>query len=89
MKKIINGKLYDTETAREVGSWTNGLGYNDIHFIRRTLYKKKTGEFFSHEEVGSSGLQDIIPLSLQEAKRFAETFLTVEEYIETFGEVEE
>lgn len=25
MKKIINGKKYDTETAKELGSWSNGL----------------------------------------------------------------
>lgn len=35
MKKIINGKVYDTNTAKLIGSWD-----------AETLYQKKTGEFF-------------------------------------------
>lgn len=32
MKKIIDGKKYDTETAKLVGEWTNGYSYNDFHY---------------------------------------------------------
>ena len=29
MKQIINGKRYNTETATEIGNYSNGLGYSD------------------------------------------------------------
>ncbi len=40
MKKIINGKKYDTETATRLADWNNG-GY-----CKETLYQKHTGEYF-------------------------------------------
>lgn len=46
MKKIINGKKYDTDMAKEVGYDNNGLLCSDFYYIEETLYKKKTGEFF-------------------------------------------
>ncbi len=45
MKKIINGKRYDTETAKLIGS----DGYSnpsDFNYWSEDLYQKKTGEFF-------------------------------------------
>ena len=49
MKKVIRGRVYDTETAQEIGS-TCGGGENrtDFHYWEETLYKKKTGEYFLH-----------------------------------------
>ena len=32
MKKIINGRLYDTETAKLIGSWSNGFSSSDFHY---------------------------------------------------------
>lgn len=32
MKKIINGKEYDTDTAKEVGSLWNGIGAGDFRY---------------------------------------------------------
>lgn len=52
MKKIINGKKYDTDTAKEVGYSNNGLLSTDIDYIEETLYQKKTGEFFLYGEGG-------------------------------------
>lgn len=102
MKKIINGKKYDTDTAKEVGYSNNGLLSTDIDYIEETLYQKKTGEFFLYGEGGArteysdfrgetncySGCK-IIPLTVKEAKKYAEEHLTVEEYEKIFGEVEE
>lgn len=52
MKKIINGKKYDTETAGLICEHDNGRSWTDFYFYKECLYKKKTGEFFIHEEGG-------------------------------------
>ena len=40
MKKIINGKKYDTDTASCVGSWDNGYGYSEFGYFSEALYRK-------------------------------------------------
>ena len=101
MKKIINGKKYDTETATELGSRWNGLGKRDFGHVTETLYKKKTGEYFLHGEGGPlttysescgggwSGGEKIIPYSERMAREWAEEYLDADEYESIFGEVEE
>ena len=37
MKKIINGKKYDTDTATAVCEWDNGLPNSDFKAIERML----------------------------------------------------
>ena len=49
MKKIINGKLYNTETATYICKYPVEdihIG-NDINTVY-SIYKKKTGEFFAN-----------------------------------------
>lgn len=54
MKKIIDGKMYNTETAKECGTWDNcEYGFNRVE---ETLYRKKTGEFFIHGEGGANSV---------------------------------
>lgn len=102
MKKIINGKKYDTETAKEVGYWENGGMWRDFSHMEETLYLKKTGEFFLFGEGGPmtkysvsqgqnswSGGSRIIPLSYENARQWAEEHLDADEYESVFGEVEE
>ena len=101
MKQIINGKKYNTETAKELGTYSNSGSWNDFDHFRETLYLKRTGEFFLLGEGGPrtkyaysdgntrSGGAKIIPLTIEEAKAWAERNLSVEEYEEIFGEVEE
>lgn len=102
MKKIINGKKYDTDMAKEVGYDNNGLLCSDFCYIEETLYKKKTGELFlcgrggamtKYAEYQSDGFHGpgkaIVPLTEDEAKKWAEDHLTAEEYEGIFGEVEE
>lgn len=102
MKKVLNGKLYDTNTAKCVGSWDNGLYGRDFNRLSEDLYRKRTGEFFLHGSGGPltqyaewhgdnerSGGERIIPLSLEAAQEWAEERLTGEEYEAIFGEVEE
>ena len=102
MKKIINGKLYDTETAKLVGEYDNGCSYSDFHYMSEELYLKKTGEFFKYGTGGAmsrynkecgfnewTGGDDIIPLTEEEAKEWAELHIDADGYMELFGEVEE
>lgn len=101
MKKIINGKKYDTDTAKCVGDWTNGYGGNDFHYVSESLYRKKTGEFFLYGEGGAMtqyaesdgdaycGGAEIIPLTEKRAKEWAEKHLDCDDYESIFGVVEE
>lgn len=101
MKKIINNKRYDTETAKLLGedSYSN---WGDFHFWEETLYQKRTGEFFLHgvggpaskyaETVGQNqwiGGEKIIPLSFEKARDWAENHLEADDYEGIFGPVEE
>ena len=101
MKKIINGRRYDTDTAKEVAcdSYSNR---SDFAYWKETLYRKNTGEFFLHgvggpmsryaESAGQnqwSGGQKIIPLTLEAAQKWAEEHLDAAEYEQIFGAVEE
>ena len=101
MKKIINGKLYDTDTAKSLGYAYHGSS-NDFAYWCETLYKKRTGEFFLHGEGGPhsryavsqsentwGGGEKIIPLSYKAAQEWAIQHLDADEYQEIFGEVTE
>ena len=100
MRKIINNKVYDTETAKKRGEWSNGRSYLDFSWCEETLYQKKTGEFFLHgrggpqsrysEQRGDNLWGDgerIIPLAVEAARIWAETHLEAGEYEAMFGPV--
>lgn len=101
MKKIINGKLYNTETATELGDFWNGLSTSDFRNLSETLYRKKNGEFFLYGQGGAmteysqpvgdmtGGGEKIIPFTEEQARNWAEKRLDADEYIEIFGEPEE
>lgn len=102
MKKIINGKLYDTETAKEVGLRAHGEGPRDFHYFVERLYRKRTGEYFLHGEGGPmtqyartvgqnqwSGGEKIMPLDYQAAREWAEKHMDADDYQAEFGEVGE
>ena len=101
MKKIINGKVYDTNSAKRVGDWGNGR-YGEFSYCSEELYRKRTGEFFLYGEGGAqskyskscgnnswSGSEMIIPLSYEAAQKWAEEHLDGDAYEAIFGEVEE
>lgn len=102
MKKVIDGKLYNTETAKCLGEWGNNLGGNDLNFLRESLYLTKSGAYFLHGEGGAntrysvtvgnnswSGGETIKPMSPVSAREWAEEHLTADEYTEIFGEPDE
>jgi len=47
MRDVIEGKIYNTETADEIGSWDNGLGCRDFRHEGETLYRTPKGAFFT------------------------------------------
>lgn len=100
MKKIINGKMYNTETAKCLASWFNGSISFDM--CQEWLYRKKTGEYFLYGEGGASskyseycgfdqwsGGSAFTPLTEEEAREWAEQKLDADDYVSIFGEVEE
>ena len=102
MRKIINKKMYDTETAECVEEFENTPYKGNAHYYKESLYRKKTGEFFlygygnartKYAAVTIGGMyspdEKIIPLSEDEAKNWMEQYGNVDTYIELFGEVDE
>ena len=83
MKAIIGGLRYDTETAEEVFSWTNGRNRTDLRFRAKTLYRTRNGRYFLHHDGGPmtdmgrriddhtiTGSESIEPISEDAAFRF-------------------
>ena len=102
MKKILNGKMYNTETAEEIGSWENTPYKSNYIYFKEYLYRKKTGEFFLYGSGNASSKycevtadmmrspgEKIVPLTKKEAMVWVENYSDVDTYIELFGEVEE
>lgn len=101
MKKIINGKKYDTQTARYICSYQHSYP-GDFSYCYEALYLKKTGEFFLYGEGGPmteysvavgqntwSGGEEIRPLTKREALKFAEKNMSADDFEEEFGQVQE
>lgn len=101
MKKIINGRRYDTETAKLVG-YTSYSTPGDFGYWCEDLYRKRTGEFFIHGQGGPMSKyserlsenewgygHEIRPLSLKEAQVWVEKHLDADIYEEIFGRVSE
>lgn len=85
MKKIVDGKRYDTETAEEIAYYSNDLYTTDFGWYEETLYRTKNGNWFIAGEGGamtgysrpcgnngSCGGSDIRPLTNNEAKEWLE-----------------
>jgi len=101
MRKVINGRTYNTATSKLVGSWDNGFYGNDFRRCEEDLYKNTKGAYFLVGESGpmgkyavshgneTSGGSDLIPMPTAEAQEWAEEHLTADEYEAEFGEAEE
>ena len=101
MKRIINGKKYDTDTAREVAVWDNCRDATDFAYVEQHLYRKRTGEYFlygfggphsSYAEHKHGAWQfgsAITPLTDNKARKWGEAHMDVDAYEAEFGEVEE
>ena len=102
MKKVIEGRLYDTEKAENLGcTEPSGHNKNDFTYFCETLYRTKSGAYFLHGEGhgnsrygvwhGNSGGwgEKIMQMSPQAARTWAEENLSGDDYIAAFGEPEE
>jgi hypothetical protein len=101
MRKIINGRTYNTETSKCIGEWNNGCYGSDFRACSEVLYKNTKGAYFLHGEGGpmskyavhhgneTSGSEEIIPMTYEEAREWAEEHLDADEYEAEFGEAEE
>lgn len=96
MKKIVNGKSYNTATATEVCDIGNGLSESDFGWHSSSVYVTKKGAFFlageggpmsrwarqhSDSRVAGSGIE---VLSRGEALKLAEFFQAPTDVIEEF-----
>lgn len=101
MKKIIQGVLCDTSTAKHLGS-ASYLGDRDSARWSEELYRTKSGRYFLYGEGGPasryavtigqnewSGGEKIQLLSRETAMKWAEEYLDGDEYIAAFGDPEE
>ena len=97
MKKIIDGKMYNTETAEKIWHYDNGeTGFD---WCEETLYQKKTGEFFIYGKGGArtiyafyegnqsySGGNRVSPLTNEDAREWVENYCDKETYAKLFGD---
>lgn len=101
MKKIINGKRYDSDTAQLIAEGTGGYPGN-FNYYKEGLYRKRTGEFFLAGEGGPSskyskqvelnswsGGENIFPLTYQQATEWGEKHMDADDYEKVFGVVED
>lgn len=97
MKKIINNRLYNTDTAKEIGEYTNGQ-VGGLDYMEETLYKKHNGEYFLYgfggaqtryahqvELNGWGSGEEIMPFTFDQAREWAESRLSVDDYAKAFG----
>jgi hypothetical protein len=100
MKKIINGKTYNTNTATIIGGWDNGYNVNDFDYCAETLYKNRHGYFLVGEsgargpyavETGngwSRGGEEILPMEKSEARVWAKETIEADDFAREFGTVQ-
>lgn len=97
MKRIINGLLYDTETAKMIHQWSNGRYGNDFKMREKTLYVTKKGAYFIEHQGGAmtdmavpcgsgakSGGCSIEPISEEDVIKFLEKHGGTEALLEHF-----
>lgn len=87
MKKIIDNKLYDTETATKlIERQAELIGYPG-KTGKKILYKKENGElFFAWEVLGSEGIDKT---TKEDAMTWVAKRFHVDEYERIFGKVSE
>jgi len=99
MKRIINGKTYNTDTANYIANFSNGLGNRDFSNVDEDLYVTDNGAFFLCGKGGpmtkysvpcgnmTGGGSDIIPLSKRDALNWMESNGSSEDIEEYFSDL--
>lgn len=52
MQRVINRKLYDTESAEQIARYARNTDQRDFNYFVETLYKTEDGEYFLHGRGG-------------------------------------
>lgn len=68
MKRVINGRRYDTDKATLVGETMFGEP-GEAGYTRQSLYRKRGGEYFARTQ-GPYTLDAIVPLTHKEAREW-------------------
>ena len=100
MKKIIDGKLYDTAKAECIGSYDSGGSCSDFQHFEEALYKTPNGAYFISGSGGPmtgyarsagqnswTGGEDIRALTREEAFEWAESHLDSDDVQAEFGDL--
>jgi hypothetical protein len=98
MKQIIDGKLYNTDTATCIGEYWNNMSRSDSSYLHEALYRTENGVYFLAGIGGAKtkyaiqcgnnsweGGKKITPMHHDDAKEWAETHLTVKGVETEFG----
>ncbi len=101
MKKIINNKLYNTDTAESLGQKEWGEP-TDFYYIFESLYRTSKGNFFLYRKVGAGSefakpignnswvpREDIETLDKEQTRNWAIDYLEQSKFEEIFGVIEE
>ena len=101
MNKVIDGAVYNTDTAILLSSIDSGHSYHDFEYYTESLFRTKAGKYFLygsgngnsrygewHGNSGGSG-EKIMPFTYDEAKQWGEKNLNGDEYIKIFGDPED
>jgi hypothetical protein len=100
MKKVINGRAYNTETSKKIGEWDNGLRGNDFGICSEDLFMNSKGTYFlvgeggpmskyaTHSGNNSGWGNELIPMTKDEAKTWLEEN-DQDGYLKHFEEPEE
>lgn len=92
MFRLIEGRVYNTETSDILGTCTNGLPPQDENYKEEVLYRTKRGTYFLHTSTGAKIMpavldvwsEYIIPLSYAGALEWANNSLTEDEIESNF-----
>jgi hypothetical protein len=101
MNKVIDGKKYNTESAKQLASWENMSDTRNFEYVYEALYRTKSGNYFLHgkgggnsrygEWHGNSGGpgEAIITFTESEAREWAGNHVDADKYEEIFGRIKE
>jgi len=102
MRKIIEGKIYNTETATELAHYEYGEGRRDFRYVWEALYRTPKGAYFTAGEGGpmtryarscgdnsTCGGEGLFVLTEAEAKEWMERHGSADQYVAAFGVPEE
>lgn len=97
MKKVINGSLFNTETAKRLLEWDNRR-YGSLDFCSEVLYRTKSGKFFLHGEGGAMSKYSsscgsnhwtsgemIIPMTEAAAREWVEDHFSADDFLNAFS----